>query len=149
MTAVQFQLEQPELEFTASGGSTVRRTVLPSGVRVLTETVPGAQSASVSFAVAVGSRDEVDGHHGSTHFLEHLLFKGTEERSARSIATAVDAVGGEMNAYTSREHTAYYLRLPVSELHAGVELLADVVSAPAFRPAELDAERARRDRDEP
>ena len=88
-----------------------------------------------------GSADEPIGSSGVAHFLEHLLFKGTEQRTARSIATAVDAVGGEMNAYTSREHTAYYLRLPVSELQAGVELLADVVSEPAFRLAELDAER--------
>jgi predicted Zn-dependent peptidase len=90
---------------------------------------------------AVGSRDEPAEIAGASHFLEHLLFKGTQQRSARSIALAVDAVGGEMNAYTTREHTAYYLRLPVAELHNGLELLADVVSAPAFREHELDAER--------
>ena len=79
---------------------------------------------------------------GASHFLEHLLFKGTEP-SARPAPSplAVDAVGGEMNAYTSREHTAYYLRLPVAELEPGLRLLADVVSEPAFRPHELDAER--------
>ena len=71
MSVVQFNLDQPELEFTASGGSTVRRTVLPSGVRVLTESMPSAQSASVSFAVAVGSRDEVDG------FISTLMGDGT------------------------------------------------------------------------
>lgn len=119
----------------------IERTELASGVRVITERMPEARSVSVGMWFAVGSRDEPASIAGASHFLEHLLFKGTEERSARSIATAVDAVGGEMNAYTSREHTAYYLRLPVSELHAGVELLADVVSEPAFRLAELDAER--------
>jgi GDP-D-mannose dehydratase len=93
MSVTQFILDQPETEFTASGGSTVRRTVLPSGVRVLTEVVPGAQSASVAFSVAVGSRDEVDGHHGSTHFLEHLLFKGTKTRTALDIAVAFDSIG--------------------------------------------------------
>ncbi|MCX6511427.1 MAG: pitrilysin family protein, partial [Actinobacteria bacterium] len=119
----------------------IERSELASGVRVITERMPEARSVSVGMWFAVGSRDEPAYIAGASHFLEHLLFKGTEERSARSIATAVDAVGGEMNAYTSREHTAYYLRLPVSELGAGVELLADVVSEPAFRPAELDAER--------
>ncbi len=119
----------------------IERSELASGVRVITERMPEARSVSVGMWFAVGSRDEPASIAGASHFLEHLLFKGTEERSARSIATAVDAVGGEMNAYTSREHTAYYLRLPVSELESGVELLADVVSEPAFRPAELDAER--------
>jgi hypothetical protein len=78
MSEIYFPLDQSELSFTASGGSTVHRSILRSGVRVLTEHVPGAQSASVSFSVAVGSRDETNGHFGSTHFLEHLLFKGSE-----------------------------------------------------------------------
>lgn len=119
----------------------IERSELPSGVRVITERMPEARSVSIGMWFAVGSRDEPAPIAGASHFLEHLLFKGTEQRSARSIALAVDAVGGEMNAYTTREHTAYYLRLPVTELHDGLELLADVVSAPAFREHELDAER--------
>jgi len=119
----------------------IERSELASGVRVVTERMPEARSVSVGMWFAVGSRDEPEATAGASHFLEHLLFKGTEERSARSIAMAVDAVGGEMNAYTSREHTAYYLRLPVAELEPGLRLLADVVSEPAFRPHELDAER--------
>lgn len=119
----------------------IKRTELASGVRVITERMPEARSVSVGMWFRVGSRDEPTGLAGASHFLEHLLFKGTEERSARSIAMAVDAVGGEMNAYTSREHTAYYLRLPVAELEPGLALLADVVSQPAFRSHELDAER--------
>jgi len=119
----------------------IERSELASGVRVVTERMPEARSVSVGMWFAVGSRDEPDEIAGASHFLEHLLFKGTEERSARSIAMAVDSVGGEMNAYTSREHTAYYLRLPVAELEPGLRLLADVVSEPAFRPHELDAER--------
>ncbi len=119
----------------------IRRSELASGVRVVTERMPEARSVSVGMWFAVGSRDEPDPIAGASHFLEHLLFKGTENRSARGIALAVDAVGGEMNAYTSREHTAYYLRLPTSELDPGLRLLADVVSEPAFRPHELDAER--------
>ena len=119
----------------------IERSELTSGVRVITERMPEARSVSIGMWFAVGSRDEPAEIAGASHFLEHLLFKGTQQRSARSIALAVDAVGGEMNAYTTREHTAYYLRLPVAELHNGLELLADVVSAPAFREHELDAER--------
>jgi predicted Zn-dependent peptidase len=119
----------------------IQRSDLASGVRVITERMPEARSVSIGTWFAVGSRDEPEAIAGASHFLEHLLFKGTEQRTARSIALAIDAVGGEMNAYTSREHTAYYLRLPVDELAAGLSLLADVVSEPAFRPDELDAER--------
>ena len=121
--------------------SGIRRTETASGVRVITEHMPEARSVSMGMWFGVGSRDEPQAIAGASHFLEHLLFKGTADRSARSIAMAIDAVGGEMNAYTSREHTAYYLRLPVAELEAGLELLSDVVSRPAFRPDEFEAER--------
>ena len=124
-----------------SSESDIERSELPSGVRVITERMPEARSVSVGMWFAVGSRDEPGTIAGASHFLEHLLFKGTEQRSARSIALAIDAVGGEMNAYPPREHTAYYLRLPVAELRPGLELLADVVSRPAFRENELEAER--------
>ncbi len=103
--------------------------------------MPDARSVTIGFWVGVGSRDEPGEQAGASHFLEHLLFKGTAERSARQIAVAVDAVGGEMNAYTTREHTSYYTRLPASELDFGLELLADVISSPAFRAHEVDAER--------
>lgn len=119
----------------------IERTDLPSGVRLVTERIPEARSVSLGIWAAVGSRDEPEPIAGASHFLEHLLFKGTEQRSARSIALAVDAVGGEMNAYTSREHTAYYLRLPVAAVADGLGLLADVVARPAFRSEELEAER--------
>jgi predicted Zn-dependent peptidase len=114
MTEIHFPLDQHEIEFTASGGSVVRRTVHPSGVRVLTEAVPGVQSASVSFSVGVGSRDETNGHFGSTHFLEHLLFKGSTKRTALEIAVAFDSVGGSSNASTGKEHTSYYARVQQS-----------------------------------
>ena len=132
---------EPQPSWSALTFPGIQRTELASGVRVVTERMPEARSVSVGMWLAVGSRDEPDEIAGASHFLEHLLFKGTEQRSARSIALAVDAVGGEMNAYTSREHTAYYLRLPVAELEPGLRLLSDVVSEPAFRPHELDAER--------
>jgi len=141
MTAVQFQLEQPELEFTASGGSVVRRTALPCGVRILTESLPSAQSASVSFSVAVGSRDEENGHFGSTHFLEHLLFKGTKTRSALDIAKAFDSVGGASNAMTGKEHTSYYARVQDKSVPVAVEVIADMLTSSVIDPAEFENER--------
>jgi predicted Zn-dependent peptidase len=110
-------------------------------VRVVTEHMPGALSVTTGFYVGVGARDEAPHLQGASHFLEHLLFKGTPERGARQIAQTVDAVGGEMNAYTAREHTAFYTRMPAAELALGLDLLGDVVTRPAFRPAEIDAER--------
>jgi len=103
--------------------------------------MPDARSISTGIWVGVGGRDEAPALAGASHFLEHLLFKGTEERSAREIAEAVDAVGGEMNAYTTLEYTAFDTRLPAGQLDLGLDLLCDVVSHPAFRPAELEAER--------
>ena len=141
MAEIFFPLDRAELEFTASGGSTVRRTVLPSGVRVLTETVPGAQSASVSFAVAVGSRDEVDGHHGSTHFLEHLLFKGTKTRTALDIAVAFDSVGGSSNASTGKEHTSYYARVQDKAIPVAVQVIADMLTSSVIDQVEFENER--------
>jgi predicted Zn-dependent peptidase len=132
---------RPDLPGWATADPAIERTDLPSGVRVVTERMPEARSVSAGIWFGVGSRDEPERLAGVSHFLEHLLFKGTPERSARSIAVAVDAVGGEVNAYTSREHTAYYTRLPVAQLRFGLDLLVDVVSEPAFRPAEVDAER--------
>ena len=85
--------------------SRVRRTVLPGGLRVVTEQMAGARSASIGVWVNVGSRDETPALHGCSHFLEHLLFKGTRERSALDISVALDAVGGEFNAFTAKEYT--------------------------------------------
>ena len=119
----------------------IRRTVLPNGIRVVTEHMPGTRSVTTGFWVAIGARDEPAEIAGVSHFLEHLLFKGTEARTARQIAEAVDAVGGEMNAFTSREYTAYYTRLPDAELDLGLDILSDVLTAPAFRDHEIEAER--------
>jgi predicted Zn-dependent peptidase len=119
----------------------VRLTVVDNGLRVVTERMPEARSVTTGFGVGIGARDEPAALAGASHFLEHLLFKGTETRSARAIAAAVDAVGGELNAFTAREHTAYYSRLPAAELGFGLELLTDVLSAPALRPHDIDAER--------
>ena len=119
----------------------IEQTELPNGLRIVTETMPEARSVTLGAWVRVGGRDEPDALSGASHFLEHLLFKGTEQRSARQIAEAVDSVGGEMNAFTAREHTAYYARLPHERMALGVELLGDVLTAPALRPAEVEAER--------
>jgi predicted Zn-dependent peptidase len=126
---------------TASSDSRIEKSVLASGVRVVTEQMPDARSVTVGFWIGVGGRDEPEPLSGASHFLEHLLFKGSAGRSAAEIAESVDAVGGEMNAFTAREHTAYYARLPERELGFGLDLLAEVISSPALRPHEVDAER--------
>lgn len=141
MSEIYFPLDQSELSFTASGGSTVHRSILRSGVRVLTEHVPGAQSASVSFSVAVGSRDETNGHFGSTHFLEHLLFKGTKRRTALDIAIAFDSVGGSSNASTGKEHTSYYARVQDKALPLAVDVIADMLTSSLIDPVEFENER--------
>ncbi|MCT7659449.1 M16 family metallopeptidase [Mycobacterium deserti] len=105
----------------------VRRTVLPGGLRVVTEYIPSVHSASVGVWVDVGSRDEGPSVAGAAHFLEHLLFKSTPTRTAVDIAQAVDAVGGELNAFTAREHTCYYAHVLSTDLELAVDLVADVV----------------------
>ncbi len=105
----------------------VRRTVLPGGLRVVTEYIPSVHSASVGVWVDVGSRDEGPTVAGAAHFLEHLLFKATPSRSAVDIAQSVDAVGGELNAFTAREHTCYYAHVLDTDLELAVDLVADVV----------------------
>jgi len=105
----------------------VRRTVLPGGLRVVTEFVPSVRSASVGVWVNVGSRDEGPTVAGAAHFLEHLLFKATPTRTAVGIAQSVDAVGGELNAFTAKEHTCYYAHVLDEDLELAVDLVADVV----------------------
>lgn len=141
MTDVIFPLDQNDLSFTVDGGSTVRRTILASGVRVLTEHVPAAQSASVSFSVAVGSRDETNNHFGSTHFLEHLLFKGTKKRTALDIAVAFDSVGGSSNAATGKEHTSYYARVQDKAVPLAIEVIGDMLTSSLIDPVEFENER--------
>jgi predicted Zn-dependent peptidase len=133
---------EPGAELTAGqDGATIRRSVLPGGVRVLSEHMPGLRSATVGAWVGVGSRDETDGHHGSTHFLEHLLFKGTRRRTAMDIAEAFDAVGGEANAATGKEHTCYYARVLDSDLPMAVDVIADMVTSARLDATELETER--------
>ncbi|WP_402467835.1 M16 family metallopeptidase [Isoptericola aurantiacus] len=133
---------RPGAELTVGqDGATIRRSVLPGGVRVLTEQMPGLRSATVGAWVGVGSRDETDGHHGSTHFLEHLLFKGTSRRTALDIAEAFDAVGGEANAATGKEHTCYYARVLDEDLPMAVDVIGDMVTSARLDADELETER--------
>lgn len=133
---------EPGADLTAGqDGATIRRTVLPGGVRVITEHMPGLRSVTVGAWVGVGSRDETDGHFGSTHFLEHLLFKGTRRRSALDIAEAFDAVGGEANAATGKEHTCYYARVLDADLPMAVDVIGDMVTGARLDADELETER--------
>lgn len=125
----------------AEDGARLRRSILPGGVRVITEQVPGLRSASIGLWFGVGSRDEVTGQEGSTHFLEHLLFKGTATRSARDIAEAFDMIGGESNAATAKEHTSYYARVLGPDARTALGVLADMVTSSRLDPAEVETER--------
>ena len=119
----------------------VERTVLDNGLRVLTDSAPERASVSLAAWVGVGSRDASDELAGASHFLEHLLFKGTAERDARAIALAVDGVGGDMNAFTANEHTAFYASVPASDADMAIDLLLDVLERPLLAESELEAER--------
>ncbi|MGJ9401783.1 M16 family metallopeptidase [Arthrobacter sp. KK5.5] len=131
----------PTILHGEAGGALVRRSVLPGGVRVLTEAMPGQRSATIGFWIGVGSRDEADGQHGSTHFLEHLLFKGTSRRTALEIASAFDEVGGESNAATAKENTCYFARVLDSDLALAIDVIADMVTSAVLDPDELEQER--------
>jgi predicted Zn-dependent peptidase len=119
----------------------LRITQLESGLTVATEHVPGALSVATGVWVGVGSRDEPAELSGVSHFLEHLLFKGTATRSSQEISRSVDRVGGDFNAFTAKEYTAYYCRLPARHALFGVELLGDVLIRPALRESDVDSER--------
>jgi predicted Zn-dependent peptidase len=119
----------------------IDRTEFSSGLRVVTERMPGVRSVSIGFWVLAGSRDERDPISGHCHFLEHLLFKGTRERSALDIAQAFDAVGGDLNAFTAKEYTCYYARVLDRDLEMAVDHLADMLQHSVIRSADLDAER--------
>ena len=122
-------------------GVTVRRTVLPGGLRVITESLPAVRSVALGIWVGVGSRDEDVRHEGATHYLEHLLFKGTKRRTALEISSEMDAVGGEMNAFTTKEYTCYYARVLDADQPLAVDILSDMVTDSLITPQDVDAER--------
>jgi predicted Zn-dependent peptidase len=119
----------------------IERTEFSSGLRVVTERMPGVRSVSIGFWVLAGSRDERPAISGASHFLEHLLFKGTATRSARDIAEAFDAVGGDVNAFTAKEFTCFYARILDRDVEMAVDHLVDMVEHSVLRSTDLDAER--------
>src|SRR5918998_4436546 len=126
---------------TSADSAPVRRTVLRSGLRVITEQISGVRSASIGVWVGVGSRDENGRQHGCSHFLEHLLFKGTSERSALDISIALDAVGGEFNAFTAKEYTCFHARVLDDDLELAVDVLGDMITSSLLTPEDVEAER--------
>lgn len=122
-------------------GGIVRRTILPGGLRVITEQVPGVRSASFGVWVNVGSRDEKGAQTGSAHYLEHLLFKGTSRRSALDISASIEAVGGDLNAFTTKEYTCYYARVLDQDLPLAIDVVCDVVVDALIRAEDVEAER--------
>ncbi len=126
----------------APGGGVITRTVLPGGLRIVTEAMPGVRSVSVGVWVPVGSRDESPSLAGTSHFLEHLLFKGTTNRSALDIASAMDAVGGEFNAFTEKEHTCFYATVLDRDLPLAIDIVSDVVLNATLTAQDVDVERS-------
>ena len=127
-----------------NGGSVisrVRRTVLPGGLRVVTEAMPGVRSATIGVWVGVGSRDEAPTLAGASHFLEHLLFKGTPTRGAMDISIELDAVGGEFNAFTAKEYTCFHARVLDQDLPLAVDVLGDMVTSSLIAAEDVEAER--------
>ncbi|MFA1549971.1 M16 family metallopeptidase [Actinomadura chokoriensis] len=123
------------------GAGAVRRTVLPGGLRIITETMPTVRSAAFGIWSAVGSRDEGPADAGASHYLEHVLFKGTKRRSALEISAAIDAVGGDLNAFTAKEYTCYYARVLDADLPLAVDVVSDMVAESVNRPEDVEAER--------
>src|SRR5690349_5400011 len=122
-------------------GGTVRRTVLPNGLRILTESIPAVRSVSFGIWVGIGSRDETPALSSVSHFLEHLLFKGTRTRSALDISAQIEAVGGETNAFTAKEYTCYYARVLDADLPMAADVICDLVTDSILAEADVETER--------
>jgi predicted Zn-dependent peptidase len=119
----------------------VRQTTLASGVRIVTEGMPDVRSVAAGCWIAVGSRDERDEVAGASHFLEHLLFKGTGRRTAKEIADALDEVGGDLNAFTGKEYTCFYARTLDRDLDLGLDVIGDMITGATIAPDDVEAER--------
>ena len=116
-------------------------TTLPNGLRVISETMPSLRSVALGCWIDTGTRDEDTHEQGVSHFLEHLLFKGSDKLSARDVSEAFDAIGAESNAFTSKEATCFWTRILDQELTTGLDVLSEIIQRPAFREHEIDAER--------
>jgi predicted Zn-dependent peptidase len=120
---------------------TVSREVLDNGLRLITETMPHVRSVTIGVWLMRGSRHESDARSGIAHFVEHMLFKGTDTRSAEDIAQAIDSIGGQLDAFTAKEYASYYIKVLDEHLPLAVDLLADIVLRPAFAADELEREK--------
>ena len=118
-----------------------QQITLPNGARLLTEEVPGARSAALGFFVGVGSRHEAPRENGAAHFIEHMLFKGTQRRSTAQLARDMDAIGGQVNAYTTKEHTCFYARCLDEHLDRAADLLLDMLFSSRFDQKDVELER--------
>ena len=123
-------------------GMTTQLATLPNGLRIVTDRIDTVDTVSLGLWVDVGTRHEPPEINGAAHFLEHMAFKGTERRSARAIAEEIEAVGGHLNAYTSRESTAYYAKVLKEDVPLALDILADILQHSSFDPAEFERERA-------
>jgi predicted Zn-dependent peptidase len=124
-----------------SSGRMVVRDVLDNGLRLITETMPHVRSVTIGVWLMRGSRHESDARSGIAHFVEHMLFKGTDTRSAEDIAQAIDSIGGQLDAFTAKEYASYYIKVLDEHLPLAVDLLADIVLRPKFDPAEIEREK--------
>lgn len=120
---------------------TYQKTVLPCGLRIVTETIPSVRSVAVGLWVDVGSRDEAEEEAGITHFIEHMVFKGTERRRTHQIAQRIEYVGGYLNAFTTKEHTCYYVRVLDEYLDRALDTLVDLAFRPRFPEREIEKEK--------
>ncbi len=128
------------LEDTGRGGI-VQQTILPSGLKIITETVPTVRSAAVGYWVATGSRDEEKPEAGAAHFLEHLLFKGTPTRTAMEISSSLEAVGGDMNAFTTQEYTCFHAKVLDRDVKLVIDTLSDMLTSSNVTQEDVDQER--------
>ena len=126
---------------TTSVETHFRKTVLENGIRIVSEYIPTVRSVSVGLWIDVGSRDERTGKHGISHFLEHMVFKGTQRRNMRQIAQSIESIGGYINAFTTKEHTCFYARVLDEHLERAVDVITDLVKEPTFNPKEITKEK--------
>jgi predicted Zn-dependent peptidase len=127
--------------FTHKAESTYQKTILPNGVRIVTEEIPHVRSLSLGFWIDTGSRDEIPANNGISHFIEHMVFKGTKKRNVKEIAQSIESVGGYLNAFTTKEHTCYYARVLDEHLELATDVLSDMVFQSTFPEKEFEKER--------
>jgi len=119
-----------------------RKTVLENGIRVVSQKMPGVRSVSIGVWIDAGSRDEKSEENGISHFIEHLVFKGTKKRSAKEIAVALESVGGSLNAFTGREHTCYYAKILEEHVEIALDILSDILKNSLFKPVDFKREKS-------